>query len=318
MDVESIDSGEFERIILSQIAARAHFVLVLAPGSLERTVDRKDWLRREIEHAIKLKRNIVPVLVNDFSFADQKDFLRGELARLTRYNGLTVPNDYFEEAMQRLRERFLKQPVYGSIAATSPSDQHAVAEKIEATARQPAPTAKQLSAEQYHNRAFALQKQGKNDAAIDALNQAIALRPDFSEAYSLRGYCYKQQKNHLQAVADYTRSIELGNPMPDIPYHGRGIARAKLENWEGALKDFDAALKANPRNVSALVWRATAYDRVGNFDAAIVDFEAYLAFGDNIPPGQATPAQVREWIAILREKQQHKAESKPKRWFKLW
>ncbi|MBN1966081.1 MAG: toll/interleukin-1 receptor domain-containing protein, partial [Anaerolineae bacterium] len=29
MDVESIDAGEFDRIILGQIAARAHFLVIL-------------------------------------------------------------------------------------------------------------------------------------------------------------------------------------------------------------------------------------------------------------------------------------------------
>ncbi len=52
MDVESIDSGAFDTIILRQIEARAHFVLILTPGTLERCAEPGDWLRREIEHAM--------------------------------------------------------------------------------------------------------------------------------------------------------------------------------------------------------------------------------------------------------------------------
>ena len=33
MDIESIDSGEFRRIILGQIEARPHFLALLTPGA---------------------------------------------------------------------------------------------------------------------------------------------------------------------------------------------------------------------------------------------------------------------------------------------
>ena len=52
MDVETIDSGKFDTIILNQIAARMHFILILSPGTVERFEEPDDWLRREIEHAI--------------------------------------------------------------------------------------------------------------------------------------------------------------------------------------------------------------------------------------------------------------------------
>src|SRR5262249_46947926 len=61
MDVENINSGTFDTIILNQIAARVHFLVVLTPGTLERCSESGDWLRREIEHALDLKRNIVPI-----------------------------------------------------------------------------------------------------------------------------------------------------------------------------------------------------------------------------------------------------------------
>ena len=70
MDVESINAGEFETVILNQIAARAHFVVVLAPGSAERLTNPGDWLRREIEFGMDLGRNIIPLLVNGFRFED--------------------------------------------------------------------------------------------------------------------------------------------------------------------------------------------------------------------------------------------------------
>lgn len=122
MDVESIDSGTFDTIILNQIAARAHFIVILTPGTLERVKDTGDWLRIEIERALELERNIVPVMTSDFSFGDSKPYLTGTLKNLPRYNGVTIHHDYFDDAMKKLRERFLKKPVYASITPT-PSDE---------------------------------------------------------------------------------------------------------------------------------------------------------------------------------------------------
>ena len=74
MDVESINSGQFDKIILRQIEARAHFLVILTPGTVERCTDRHDWLRREIKYAIEKQRNIVPLLINNFSFEGTEQY----------------------------------------------------------------------------------------------------------------------------------------------------------------------------------------------------------------------------------------------------
>src|SRR5262249_31389589 len=68
MDVRNLDSGEFEQTILSQIATREHFIVLLEPGSLDRIGEKGDWLRREIAHALAYGRNVVPVTANGFEF----------------------------------------------------------------------------------------------------------------------------------------------------------------------------------------------------------------------------------------------------------
>jgi formylglycine-generating enzyme required for sulfatase activity len=108
-DYTSIPSGDFEQIIVSNIRARAHFVLILTPTSLDRCSEPGDWLRREIETAIDEKRNIIPLFFDGFSFGSPavKEKLTGKLATLNRYNGLEIPSGYFLEAMERLRRRYL-------------------------------------------------------------------------------------------------------------------------------------------------------------------------------------------------------------------
>jgi hypothetical protein len=108
-DFESIPSGDFEQTIIGNIRARAHFVVILTPTALDRCNKPGDWLRREIEMAISEKRNIVPLFFNGFSFGTSSvsKKLKGGLVTLPKYNGLSVPADYFEPAMEKLRTQFL-------------------------------------------------------------------------------------------------------------------------------------------------------------------------------------------------------------------
>ena len=112
-DYTSISSGDFEQIITSNIRARAHFVLILTPTALDRCNDPDDWLRREIELAIDEKRNIVPLFFKGFRFGTPSvsEKLTGKLKNLSRYNGMNVHEDFFQEAMQRLRTQYLSIPL---------------------------------------------------------------------------------------------------------------------------------------------------------------------------------------------------------------
>ena len=109
LDLESLDSGEFERRILSEIEAREHFIVLLEPGSLDRIGEDGDWLRREIACALAHDRNVVPVTASGFEF--HRDLvLPSDVARLPSFNALSIHLDLFDESMDRLRTRFLKMP----------------------------------------------------------------------------------------------------------------------------------------------------------------------------------------------------------------
>jgi hypothetical protein len=112
-DFTGIASGAFETIIIENIKARAHFLVLLTPLALARCNDPEDWLRREIETALATKRNIINITLPGFDFGAPtiKTQLIGELATLSRYNALPVPPAYFQDAMRRLREQFLNIPL---------------------------------------------------------------------------------------------------------------------------------------------------------------------------------------------------------------
>src|SRR5580658_5463377 len=156
-DYSGIAAGDFERIILENVTARAHFLVVLTPSALERCGDPSDWLRREIETALSSQRNIVPLMLEGFDFGTPKIArkLTGKLVALKHYNGLSIPPEYFLEAMERLRGRYLNVPLASVPHPASPLAQQIAAEQKQAADAAPAVHEEELTAQQWFERGFA-------------------------------------------------------------------------------------------------------------------------------------------------------------------
>jgi hypothetical protein len=113
IDFDGLTSGDFEGVILENINARAHFLLLLTPTALDRCDEPGDGVRMEIDAAIRARRNIVPLLFPGFDFANPSvaQRLTGSLATLRKYNGLPVHLAYLDEALNRLCQKYLAVPV---------------------------------------------------------------------------------------------------------------------------------------------------------------------------------------------------------------
>ena len=182
-DYKGIASGDFERVILGNITARAHFLVLLTPSALERCDDPGDWLRREIETALDSQRNTVPLMLEGFDFGTPKiaSQLTGTLAALKDYNGLSIPPEYFMEAMDRLRRKYLNVPLTAVLHPASVSAQRAATEQKAAANAAPAVQKEELTAQQWFERGFAAADVGEQ---LRFYNKAIRLKPDYAEAFA--------------------------------------------------------------------------------------------------------------------------------------
>ena len=68
-DIDTLREGDFDKALLNRIEQCVDFILVVDKHAFDRTLDssfdpKKDWLRTELAYALKLKKNIIPILLS--------------------------------------------------------------------------------------------------------------------------------------------------------------------------------------------------------------------------------------------------------------
>lgn len=273
-DYTGIAAGDFETAILGNIPSRAHFLVVLTPSALERCGEPNDWPRREVETALAAKRNIIPLMLEAFDFSAPPIVaqLTGKLEALRHYNGLRIPNEYFFEAMDRLRNKYLNIPLTAVLHPPSTLAKEAAAEQRVAAEAAPVVQEEQLTAEQWFERAYAA---ADPDEKIRLYTEAIRLKPDYAKAFNNRGAARIQNGDLEAAIRDYDEAIRLKPEFAEA-FNNRGLARHQSGDFDGAIQDFGEAIYLSPGFAKALHNRARAHLRRGDFDLAIADATAAI------------------------------------------
>lgn len=110
LDVESLRSGDFNESLLDSIENCTDFLLVLPENGLDRCINNpKDWVRREIAHALKLEKNVIPVMMRNFNFPEN---LPEDIKRVEKMNGVAASMDDFTSVINRLVTKFLHSKPY--------------------------------------------------------------------------------------------------------------------------------------------------------------------------------------------------------------
>ena len=98
--------------------------------------------------------------------------------------------------------------------------------------------------------------------AIEFLNEAIRLKPDFASAYHDRGIAHYYLKQFELAANDFSEAIRL--KPHEIPYCSRGNLYSNLKQHQLAIKDFDEAIRLKPDMADAHAGRGLAYISITN------------------------------------------------------
>jgi tetratricopeptide (TPR) repeat protein len=279
--MENIRTGQFDTIILNQIAARPYFVLVLTPGTLERCQEPADWLYREIVQARATQRVIVPVHTPKFDFDDFERFLPGQLGReLRRFNAQELPQKWFKAAVRQLVDEFLL-PIQIENVVASDSEQAAVERLVGKARAAPAVTEARLSAQEYLERAIARTADDIENRdlvrRLEDFSAAISLNPEYAEAFYQRGKSHAAGRDHEAAMADFSAAIRL-NPEFAEAFYERGGLRHTRADREGALADYSEAIRLNPEYAAAYRARSGVRRSIGDRKGSRSDMKRFEGF----------------------------------------
>jgi tetratricopeptide (TPR) repeat protein/S1-C subfamily serine protease len=108
------------------------------------------------------------------------------------------------------------------------------------------------------------------DKALAAINQAIQLQPNNPNLYNEKRAVLSDLKKYREAEAAINKAIEL-SPRAAF-YNNRGIVRDELGDKQGAIDDYNLAIKINPNFANAYYNRGIVRDELGDKQGAIDDY----------------------------------------------
>lgn len=109
LDADCIDSGLWDPQLVSQASRRAHFILLLTEGALDRCISATDMVRREFLTAHVHRRNIVPLAIDEVDLDAMNDACPLDVKAIFTYQAARVRpgSSSFEDDVETLIRKFI-------------------------------------------------------------------------------------------------------------------------------------------------------------------------------------------------------------------
>ncbi len=131
-------------------------------------------------------------------------------------------------------------------------------------------------AEAYNGRAIALANLGRMDEALAAVGRAIAVKPDYAEACSNQGLILSELRRFDDALASFDRALAL-KPDDARLHNNRGTALQELKRLDEALAGFEAAVALQPDYAQAHYNCGLVLHDLNRLDESLARFDKAIA-----------------------------------------
>ena len=145
-----------------------------------------------------------------------------------------------------------------------------------------------------------LQLDRRHDRAYIGLAQMnLAKKPRYAGYFINRAFMKYNLDDYFGAMSDYDYAISL-DPASQEAHFNRGLLRAEVGDNNKAIKDFDFVLKSNPSNFMALYNRALLHMRTRQYREAVNDFTAILKKYPDFEAGYMARGEAKRRMGDLR------------------
>jgi tetratricopeptide (TPR) repeat protein len=116
------------------------------------------------------------------------------------------------------------------------------------------------------------------DKAMDDFNEAVRRNPYLADAYNERGNLLRMNEDYERAIHDYDAAITLDSAH-FAAYYNRALAYERIGQYAAADSDLTQTIELNPGIATAYEVRGRVRAMLQNYGGAIEDFERYLRMG---------------------------------------
>lgn len=306
LDTKNMRSGNWLDQIKENINSSGHFVLILAPDSLDACHSRSDIFRQEIETALDIypEINIVPFLIGGFDFDSGRTVNAVKAAgkkfkQLTKLQGVICKPAEIHLATPQLLEYLNTAPT--NFGNRVPIDLNSV--EIQPTI----PTEADIKHEDdfmgYFRKGDDLADIGDFSKAIEAYSKCLRLNPHSAEAYISRGFTFYRLGEHMNAMSDYKQALSLNHYLA-VTYNNIGVICLEENQLLEAHFNFEIALCLDNRFSRTYFNRAKLNIKRGQWEDARSDLTIYSElYGDEIYGNTEEVAEMLKQINISEKLQ---------------
>ena len=118
--------------------------------------------------------------------------------------------------------------------------------------------------------------------AVEDFTKAIAINPNYGDAYYKRGLLKNIFQDYPGIIQDLTKAIKINPKYGNVDTYSK-IANAKsmLEDYKGSIADYTKVLQINPKDVDAYIGRAGAKQYLKDYKGATQDFTKIIEISPN-------------------------------------
>jgi tetratricopeptide (TPR) repeat protein len=135
----------------------------------------------------------------------------------------------------------------------------------------------------YACRAGVFDSLGRYKDALADYTRAIDLGAQLAQEWCNRGVTYANLGKHEQAIADYSKAIAQ-DPTYWGAWYNSAMAHERLRQTDKAIADYTEAIKLNPKDPGALNNRGTTYLRLKEYEKAVADLSRVVEDVDKGAP----------------------------------
>ena len=126
------------------------------------------------------------------------------------------------------------------------------------------------------DRGWALSRLERHDEALEAVNQAIALKPEEASYHNNKGISLAELNRHDEALEAYNQAIALEPKKAD--YHdNKGSSLAELNRYDEALETFNQAIALKPEEALYHYHKGRLLDELNLHDEALEAYNQAIA-----------------------------------------